>query len=101
VDVPEYAKLLRGDNRPVPLPVWMAEQILGMLEKYKTSDSFPKLPCFMAEESGIIDDFTKLILDTVSPSNNELKKLAETHKPPQEWYDQDEDLFGDHLDERV
>ena len=39
-----------------------------------------------------IDDLEQIVLETVSPSSENLKALAATHSPPQSWYDESVDL---------
>ncbi|MDY3552719.1 hypothetical protein R5W24_001807 [Gemmata sp. JC717] len=36
-----------------------------------------------------IDDLEALLLERVSPSNEQLKTLAAGHRPPQAWFDED------------
>lgn len=59
--VPTFAMLIGGDNRPVVLPMWMAQEILNILEDHNNSVPKSKTPCFGAEVADRVDDLRKLI----------------------------------------
>lgn len=68
--VPTFATLAGGDNRPVPLPVWLAKNILWMLKEYNAGHLCTRTPCYAA---GHADDEESL---------RRLVTLAEAGKDP-------------------
>jgi hypothetical protein len=70
MEVPDFVQLRGGDNRVVPLPVWMAKDILDMLESYIAGEPRTNTPCYRAEQQERYEDLEKLIELTENPVNN-------------------------------
>jgi hypothetical protein len=70
MEVPQFVQLKNGDNRVVPLPVWMAKDVLEMLEWYLAGKPPSRTPCYAAEEHSIMKDLKKLIELVEKPLNN-------------------------------
>lgn len=60
-EVPVWAQLSGGDNRPVLVPAWLAREILKIVEEHNQGKSKPRTPCYAAEYQDREDDLRQLI----------------------------------------
>ena len=56
-EVPTFAERIGGDNRPVPVPLWLAKEILADLERSPK----PSRAAYAAGRQGREDDLRRLI----------------------------------------
>jgi hypothetical protein len=69
IELPPYFYLVSGDNRQVPLPLWMARHIMDMVRRrthYKT-------PCYAFEDQETEEELNELIKFT--ENNYEVQNL--------------------------
>lgn len=59
-DTLRFAHLVRGDNRVVPVPVWLAEKLHSMLDSYLKGEPRTMTPCWRAEEQDAVECLERL-----------------------------------------
>jgi hypothetical protein len=59
--VPDYAKLVGGDNHVVAVPRWLAIRLYGLVRRFLKGEPRSTCPAFAAEEQDECDTFKALI----------------------------------------